>query len=220
MATVQSEPIHTLADLLDQLGGISPKRVRFHPLPGTEQDLLDIHAREGRLYELVNWILVEKAMGFKESCLAVALQAYLLAFVKPRKLGLVAGEAGMLRLSSGLVRIPDVSFVSWERVPGRRMPAEPIPALAPNLAVEVLSAGNTKAEMDRKVQEYFSAGVLLVWIIDAEARTVTVYSAPGLVTILTEKETLDGGDALPGFSLPLSDLFGELDQQGTGKSPE
>jgi Uma2 family endonuclease len=131
MATVQSEPIHTFADLLDQLGGISPKRVRFHPLPASEQDLLDIHAREGRLYELVSGLLVEKAMGFRESCLAVALQAYLLAFVKPRKLGLVAGEAGMLRLSTGLVRIPDVSFVSWDRIPGRRMPAEPIPSLVP-----------------------------------------------------------------------------------------
>jgi Uma2 family endonuclease len=220
MATVQSEPIHTFADLLDQLGGISPKRVRFHPLPGTEQDLLDIHAREGRLYELVNGILVEKAMGFKESCLAVALQAYFLAFVKPRKLGLVAGEAGMLRLCSGLVRIPDVSFISWERIPGRRMPAEPIPTLAPDLAVEIRSEGNTKAEMDRKLQEYFSAGVLLVWIIAPEARTVTVYCAPDQFTVLTEKETLDGGDVLPGFSLPVADLFAELDQQGTGKSSE
>jgi Uma2 family endonuclease len=220
MASVQSGPIHTFADLLDQLGGISPKRVRFHPLPGSEQDLLDIHAREGRLYELVHGTLVEKGTGFKESCLAAALQAYFLAFVKPRKLGLVAGEAGMLRLGSGLVRIPDVSFISWERIPGRRMPAEPIPSLAPDLAVEVLSEGNTKAEMDRKIQEYFAAGVLLVWIIAADARTVTVFRAADEFTVVAEKDTLDGGDVLPGFSLPVADLFAELDQQGTGESSE
>jgi Uma2 family endonuclease len=222
MATVPSEDIQTFADLLDQLGGIAPKRVRLHPIPAGESDLLDLHAREGRLYELVDGILVEKAMGFKESCLAVALQAYLLAFVKPRKLGLVAGEAGMLRLRLSLVRIPDVSFISWQRIPNRCMPTEPIPALAPDLAVEILSEGNTKAEMARKVEDYLAAAVALVWIVDPDARTVTVHRAATEPIVLTANESLDGGDVLPGFSLPLAELFAELDQQGAprGTSPE
>ncbi len=65
--------IETLADLLEQLGGIAPERVRFRPSPGTgtEQDVLDIHARKGRLCELVYGVLVEKGMGFRKSCLVV-----------------------------------------------------------------------------------------------------------------------------------------------------
>src|ERR1700675_2673491 len=149
--TTSTAAIDTLADLLEHLGGISPKRVRFRPAPGTatEKDVLAIHDREGRLYELVDGVLVEKAMGFGESLLACALIEVLRGFVRPRNLGLVTGEAGMMRLMAGLVRIPDVAFISWGRLPNRRVPTEPIPDLAPDLAVEVLSVGNTPGEMAR-----------------------------------------------------------------------
>ena len=66
-------------------------------------------------------------------------------------------------------------FHSWNRLPGRESPKEPIPDLAPDLAVEVLSEGNTKAEMTRKVREYFDAGVILVWLIDPRKRTAQVF---------------------------------------------
>src|SRR2546423_1746030 len=94
----------TLADVLHKLGDVPTSRIRFHPYPGTatEQDVLVIHAREGRLFELIDGVLVEKAVGFSESMLAIYLGHILYAFVKPRKLGLVAGEAGMMKLSSGL----------------------------------------------------------------------------------------------------------------------
>src|ERR1700733_12496554 len=89
--------IPTLADLLEELGGISPSRVRSQPPPGmaTEQDVLDIEAKENRLFELVDGVLVEKAMGFWESVLGVAIASALRAFVIPRKLGIVAGSDGM-----------------------------------------------------------------------------------------------------------------------------
>src|SRR5712692_4034785 len=104
--------IETLADLLEQLGGISPKRVRFRPAPGTatEKDVLAIHDREDRLYELVDGVLVEKAMGFREAYLASVLITILWTFVRPRNLGLVTAPDGMMRLAPGLVRIPDVAF--------------------------------------------------------------------------------------------------------------
>ena len=123
--------IATLADLFEHLGGIATQRVRFRPAPGTatEQDVLAVHARERRLCELVDGVLVEKAMGFRESCLALALSAALRAFVRPRNLGLVSGPDGLIRLASGLIRIPDVAFISWQRIPGRRTPADPIPDL-------------------------------------------------------------------------------------------
>ena len=218
MPSVLTPPgsIETLADLLEQLGGIAPERVRFRPLPGTatEQDILDIQARTGRLYELVGGVLVEKGMGFRESLLAIVLSTLLSNFVRPRNLGLVTGEAGMMRLTSGLVRIPDVAFIAWERLPDRRVPREPIPDLVPDLAVEVLSTSNTPGEMTRKRQEYFATGVRLVWFVDPEARTVEVFTAPEQSILLHEEDTLEGGSVLPGLELSLREFFAELDRQG------
>jgi Uma2 family endonuclease len=209
-------PIETLADLLEQLGGINPARVRYHPAPGTatEQDVLDIQSREGRLCELVEHVLVEKVMGFRESWLASFLIYTLLSFVKPRDLGIVTGEAGLIQLSPGLVRIPDVAFIAWDRLPGRRIPTDPMPGSAPNLAVEVLSAGNTTAEMARKRREYFDAAEQVIWLVDPRSRTVEVYTALDQSTRLHEDDTLDGGTVLLEFTLSLRELFGELDRQG------
>jgi Uma2 family endonuclease len=208
--------IVTLADLLEQLGGIAPARVRFRPVPGTaiEKDVLAIHDREDRLYELVDGVLVEKAMGFRESLLAGMVIEILRGFVRVRNLGLVTAPDGMMRLAAGLIRIPDVAFISWDRFPNRRVPTEPIPDVAPDLAVEVLSAGNTPGEMVRKRQDYFAAGVHLVWQIDPNVRTVEVFTAPDHSTVLHEAQTLTGGTVLPGFTLPLQELFSELDRQG------
>jgi Uma2 family endonuclease len=208
--------IKTLADLLEHLGSIAPERVRFHPPPGTatEKDVLNIHSREGRLCELVDGTLVEKAMGWRESFLAAALITILWTFVKPRRLGLVTGADGMMRLVPGLVRIPDVAFISWQRLPGQRIPDEPIPDFAPDLAVEVLSPSNPNREMARKREEYFAAGVRLVWLVAPRARIVEVYTAVDQVAVLNEACTLDGGVVLPGFVLPLRNLFAELDLQG------
>jgi len=117
---------------------------------------------------------------------------------------------GPSRLQSGLIRFPDLTFVSWKRLPRREYPTTPIADVVPNLAAEVLSEGNTSAEMERKRREYFFAGVELVWEIDLFDRTVAVYTAPDVVTILTERDTLDGGRVLPGFRLPLAQAFARL----------
>src|SRR5262249_28109228 len=121
------------------------------------------------------------------------------------------GADGMMRLAPGLIRIPDVAFLNWDRFPNRQIGTEPIPDLAPDLAVEVLSPSNTEREMERKLQDYFRVGVKLVWYIDPRRRTVDVYPAPDQTTRLTADQILDGGVVLPGFQLPLADLFAELD---------
>lgn len=210
----------TIADLLEVLGDIPASRVLLRPAPGTAtvQDLIDLHDRQKRICELVDGTLVEKAVGLRESMLAGALLAILRAFVIPRNLGIVTGEAGMMRLMAGLVRSPDVAFVSWNRIPGRCIPTQSVPHLAPDLAVEVLSKSNTVKEMERKRGEYFQAGVTLVWIVDPDTRTVAVYTSPDIFTTLHELDTLDGGLVLPGFSLPLAELFAELDR--TESQPE
>ena len=125
-----------------------------------------------------------------------------------------AGADGMLRLSPGLVRIPDLSFICGARLARHRRARVPILPLAPDLAVEVLSDGNTRGEMERKVSEYFGAGCRLVWLVDPRTRTVAVYTSAANVSTVTEKQTLTGGDLLPGFRLPLRNLFGLIDGMG------
>lgn len=215
MSTI-SPPMKTLADLLDRLGGVPLDRIRFRPSIGgaTVQDVIDIQRQEGKLCELVDGVLLEKVMGFIQSALAGFLIEVLRAFIVPRNFGVVTGPDGTVELMSGLVRIPDVAFTQWDRLPGRRYPVAPIPQLAPNLAIEVLSQSNTPGEMSVKRQDYFTAGVELVWEIDPNARTVAVYTSIADVTTLTAADTLDGGSVLPGFTMPLQDLFAELDRHG------
>ena len=206
----------TVADLLARLGDVPPDRVRLRPAPGTatERDILEIEAHEDRLCELVDGVLVEKAMGFFESRLAFILGQILGNFLDEHDLGIAVGEAGMMRLAPGLIRIPDVAFISWDRLPGRKVPRQPIPELAPDLAVEVLSESNTAKEMARKLREYFRAGVRLVWYVDPVDRTVRVYTSVRRSTLLGEADTLDGGDVLPGFALPVRDWFARADRSG------
>lgn len=208
--------VATVADLLARLGGIGPERVRLHPAPGTAtvRDVIHIDGPEDGLFELVDGNPVEKARGYLEGLLAIAVAAALRAFVRPRKLGVVNGADGMVQLFPGLVRMPDVAFARWDRLPGNRVPTEPAPHVAPNLAVEVLSRGNTPAEMDRKRGEYFDAGVQLVWFIDPGARSAAGYTSRDDVTTLSESDALDGGDVLPGFRLSLAELFAEMDEDG------
>ena len=203
----------TLADLVERFGPIPAGRIRTNPPPGTatEQDVIDIEARESRLCELVDGVLVEKTVGYYESYLAVQLIYFLAGFVRRRRLGVVAGEAGMMRLSTGLVRIPDVSFISWERLPGRRVPRVPIADLAPDLAVEVISPSNTAREMEGKLQEYLAAGVRLVWYVHPEPQEIHVYTAERH-DVLTIDQELSGGDVLPGFVLSLRQLFEESEE--------
>ncbi|CAN5842973.1 Uma2 family endonuclease [soil metagenome] len=211
MATTTPPPRETLADLLQRLGNIPPSRVRLRPAPGTatEADLLRILDRENITCELVDGVLVEKTMGYQESEIAFLIGTLLNNYILPRRLGIVLGPDGTLRMISGQVCAPDVTFIPFDHLPGGKRPREPIPDLAPDLAVEVLSKGNTKGEMARKLREYFESGTRLVWMVDPKSKTVRVYHGPTPKpsAVLTEDQTLDGGDVLPGFSVLVRDLF-------------
>jgi Uma2 family endonuclease len=215
MATV-SPRIKNLADLQARLRDIPLDRIRFRPWPGsaTVQDLLAVKQQEGVLCELVEGVLLVKTVGFTEAGLAMFLVELLNRFVRSGNLGIVTGPDGTVELMAGLVRIPDVAFTRWDRLPGRRYPAEPVPRLAPNLAVEILSRNDTPGEMGAKRQDYFAAGVELVWEMDSVARTVAVYTGVTQVVNLTDSDILDGGSVLPGFTLALQELFAELDRHG------
>jgi Uma2 family endonuclease len=195
----------TAAELQEHLGGVPLDRIRVVPPPGeaTEQDVLDVLAHEDRICELIDGTLVEKPMASFESRLALILGMFLEIFLETNDIGATFGADGLLRLFSGQVRAPDVSFISWKRMPNQELPDEAIYSLTPDLAVEILSPSNTEAEMRRKLQDYFRGGTKLVWIVDPQARTVHVHTSPRRFTVLTEEDTLTGGKVLPGFSLSI-----------------
>ncbi|MBI2194678.1 MAG: Uma2 family endonuclease [Planctomycetes bacterium] len=205
----------TLADLQEYLGGIPLERIRLYPPPGlaTEEDALDIQDKGDRLCELVDGVLVVKTMGAYESLLALYLGHLLHDFLEDRGLGIVLGADGPYRLKPGKMRMPDVSFIRWQRLPRRKLPRQRVLDLAPDLAIEILSEGNTEAEMRKKLQEYFEAGVEVVWIIDPEARTAKVWTTPEQFISIPPRGALDGGSVLPGFRLPLRDLFRRVEKE-------
>ena len=214
-STILDDPPATVAALLARLGDLPADRVRFRPLPGTatEQDLLRVNESEVAICELVDGTLVDKPLGYYESEIAVLIAVLLSNHVRPRRMGIVTGADGMVRLAPGLVRVPDVAFLARERFPDGKRPKAPIPAIAPDLAVEVLSVSNTKAEIARKLIEYFDAGTRLAWIVDPKRRTVRVHNGPGEAdsTLLTDADRIDGGDVLPGFEAAVAEFFPEDD---------
>ncbi len=211
---IVTQPTH-LDELLHQLGDIPASRVRFRPRFGdaTEDDVVRISEKEGRLCELVEGVLVEKPMGQHESRLAFWLGLHIGPIIIGKNLGRILGADGMLRLNPDLIRIPDLSFIAWDDFVDAEQFDAKVPAIGPTLAIEVLSESNTRAEMARKRQEYFDAGTVLYWEIDPDARTVDVYHSPTQMTRLTKSDTLDGENVIPGFALPLATLFSELDRK-------
>ena len=216
-ATESIPHVWTAAELAERFGEIPLDRIRHDPLPGlaTEQHVLEIHAHEKGLYELIEGVLVEKTVGTYESYLAALIVQLLGSFVRERNLGVVLGADGMMRLFPGMVRIPDVSYISWDRWPHEQVMQEAIADLAPELAVEVISPSNTDKEMDDKLRDYFDAGVQLVWYVTPSSREVKVYTSPDNLTVLNAQHTLDGGDVLTGFQLELRELFAEPRQEGS-----
>lgn len=212
LSTKVKPPFENLGELLARLGGISPSRICLDPPPGTatKRDLLRKHGRPLKLYELIEGTLVEKAMGHVESIVAAELIRLLGNFISQHRLGYCTGADDLIELMPKLVRGPDVSFTSWTERPEGTADLDAISKVVPALTVEVLSKSNTRGEIAKKLKEYFFAGVRLVWVIDPRKRTAAAYTAPDAATAVPTDGTLDGGDVLPGFALPLAELFTNL----------
>jgi Uma2 family endonuclease len=204
----------TMADVYARIGDVPPERILMFPAPGTatEQDLLDSSIVGDRAVELVGGTLVEKAMGYRADYLAAWIIMLFGEFLTEHNLGAVSGGQGGIRFRIGLVRMPDVSFIRWDSVEDTDEIEDPDGAwleVPPDLAIEVLSPGNTAKEMAIKLNEYAKAGVKLVWYVDPERKEVDVYprgKAKGKKT-LGMGDTLDGGDVLPGFTLHVAKIF-------------
>jgi Uma2 family endonuclease len=213
MATKAKPRFEDIDQILAAFDHIPGHRIKVNPPPGsaTEADWERLQEKGERLYELVEGTLVEKTMGYVEAFLAQTLGRLLGNFAEEHNLGAVIGADGAARLMPGLIRVPDVSFIRWERYPKPGVVSDvPVVDLAPDLAVEVLSKSNTRGEMERKLKEYFLAGVRRVWFVDPQARTVKVYTTPDSFTTFEATETLTDEGLLAGFALPLSQLFARL----------
>lgn len=196
----------TVAELADRVGPVPLSRIRMSPPPGTAvEDDLAAAERDGRLCELIDGVLVEKAASAKSSRVGAKLLVLLGAFVEARRLGFVLMADGFVRLpGSSTWRAPDVAFFAASE---DILETAAYPEIAPTLAVEVLSPGNTAGEIDRKVREYFDAGTRLVWVVDPRTKTARAYASPESATEIGTDGTLEGGDAVPGFAVPLAKLF-------------
>ena len=166
----------------------------------------------GRRMELIDGTLVEKRMGSPESFVAFELGFHIRNFLAAHDLGYVTGADDLIRIVPNQVRGPDVTFTSWLARPEGTVPRKAISVTRPDLTVEVLSPSNTPAEIARKIGEFFRGGVRLVWVIDPETASAVVHSAPDVATAIDAAGTLDGGDVLPGFRLPLAKLFERLEK--------
>lgn len=168
---------------------------------------LERSSLDGR-WELIDGELVEMTpSGRRASRVGVRFATHLSNFVVPRGLGEVYGADGGFVLFPGrdLLRVPDAAFVGADRLASAD--EDGFLRLAPDLAVEVVSPFDRPGEVAAKVADYLAAGVRLVWVADPPARRVTAHAPGRAAWVPGEGDELDGGNVLPGFQVPVVELF-------------
>ncbi len=174
----------------------------------TAEELLRL-STSGCRYELVKGDLFEMPpAGGRHGSVAMRIGIALGSYVRADESGEVfAAETGfILRRDPDTVRAPDAAFVAKERLPAGELPPGYL-EMVPDLAVEVVSPGDSAREVGEKVDDWMRAGVRLLWAIDPATRSVTVYRSTDDFSVLSEDDNLDGGQVIAGFSANIKDLF-------------
>jgi Uma2 family endonuclease len=174
----------------------------------TAEELLKLPRGKFR-YELVKGELITMSpAGSEHGAVIMNLAVPLGYYIKANRLGIVFGAETGFKLASNpdTVRAPDISFVRSERIPKTGIPKSYWPG-APDLAVEVLSPGDTVAEVEEKIAEWLDAGANAVWIISPKLRTITLYRSLTDVVTLTENDELSEQDVVPGFRCKVAEIF-------------
>jgi Uma2 family endonuclease len=146
--------------------------------------------------------------GSEHGAIVINITVLLGQYVKANRLGVCFGAETGFKIGSDpdTVRAPDLAFVRSDRIPERGIPKKFWQG-APDLAVEVLSPGDTFSEVEEKIEQWLDAGARAVWIINPRRRGVSVYRPMTDVTHLTEGDELDGGEVVPGFRCKVSEIF-------------
>ncbi len=174
----------------------------------TATDLLRL-ASEGVLGELIRGVLHETMMmGVEHGEIVVNLGAELRNFIKPQRLGTLTGADAGIRLEHDpdTVRAPDLAYFSAATMPPAAVP-DGYAEVVPGLVVEVVSPNDTQREVAAKARMWLRYDVRLVWVVLPQTRNVDVYRPGHAVVTLTEQDTLDGLDVLPGFTCAVSAVF-------------
>jgi Uma2 family endonuclease len=165
---------------------------------------------DGRVYELVNGELKEVAVSKESSRVGARVCRELVAHCDTHAAGWVYGLDMGFRCFAGepdRVRKADVAYVSLARMPAETYQDEGYCSVVPDLVVEVTSPNDYASEVAEKRDEWLAAGVRTVWIIEPETRTVHVHRADGSYAFLRTGDTLTAPDLLPGFAVPVANLF-------------
>jgi len=167
---------------------------------------------DGFCYELIKGELIKVSPppGHEHGLVAMNIAGPLYAYAKNKDLGKVyAAETGfLLAQNPDTVRAADVAFVRRERIE-KAAPVEGYWIGAPDLAVEVLSPSDTVRRVEGKVAEWLESGARMVWVVSPKMHTVTVYRSFTEIVVLTENDTVDGGVVVPGFQIPIAEIFAE-----------
>lgn len=168
---------------------------------------------DGYTYEVVEGVLVRMAgSGEEATTIAQYLSAALIAFVQPRRLGIVTGADGVYKfLGAETGLLPDVGFYKAEKRALIVDRTKPIP-FAPDLAVEVVSPSQDASEMAVKARTYLAAGTSLVWVLWSRAEHIDLWRPDhmaGPAQTLNMSDTLDGEDVIPGFTYPVASVFAD-----------
>lgn len=160
----------------------------------------------GHKYERVRGALKVTPAGHEQEAIGIWLSTLLSNFVRPRRLGRVYGSNAGYRLPNGDLRAPDVSYVRQERLPGGRSP-KGFADYPPDLAVEILSPNQKLQDIGEKVGEFLDWGTPLVWVIDPDTQTVTVFRSLTNVYTVGPGDELTGDEVIPGFAVRVTELF-------------
>lgn len=158
--------------------------------------------------ELVRGVLVhEPRPGRRHGELQVEIAFHLRRWAEQRGARVSVESGFVLERDPPTLRGPDVAVV----LAGSHVETDDHGwgSRAPDVAVEVLSPSDTSTAVHRKTMDYLNAGARLVWLVDDQARTVVVHRPDGSANLIRGDETLSGEDVLPGFSVSLTELFGE-----------
>ena len=175
----------------------------------TEEELMAL-PKDGCKRELIEGEIIMSPAGYRHERIVAILLSAMLTHATKHRLGVVCGSSLGCWMVSGNLLSPDISFIAKSRLSATAAEPEKCLRGAPDLVVEMLSPWDRSPRLRDKLPDYFASGARLIWVVSPADKTAVVYRGPTAERLLRPTDALDGEDVLPGFRLPLAELFAEL----------